>query len=79
MVYFQTKNTNLVKFWRALDGKILIYFKAIWNILQEFGIFDYHLVHFGFIWYVFSGLGIKFQEKSGNPCPCLPNSHLKHS
>jgi hypothetical protein len=24
-VYFQTKNLNLGKFWRALDGKMLIY------------------------------------------------------
>jgi hypothetical protein len=32
MVYLQTKNPNLGKFWRALEGEMLIYFKAIWNI-----------------------------------------------
>jgi hypothetical protein len=25
------------------------------------------LVHFVFIWYIFSGFGIMYQEKSGNP------------
>jgi hypothetical protein len=33
---------------------------AAWNILQTFGIFYEHLVHF-------SGFGIMYQEKSGNP------------
>jgi hypothetical protein len=59
MVSFQTKNTNLGKFWRALNGKMLIYFRAIWNILRIFGIyilwpfgtFCVHLVHFFWIWY----------------------------
>jgi hypothetical protein len=40
---------------------------AVWNILQIFGIFYDHLVHFEFIWCIFSGLGIMYQEKSGNP------------
>jgi hypothetical protein len=45
MVCFQTKNPNLGKFWRVLLWKILVYFyhsvyfKAIWNILWQFGIF----------------------------------------
>jgi hypothetical protein len=26
MVYFQTKNPNLGKFWRALESKMLVYF-----------------------------------------------------
>jgi hypothetical protein len=47
MVYFQTKNPNLGKFWRALNWTMVIYFMAIWN-----GIFFYHLVHFVFIWYI---------------------------
>jgi hypothetical protein len=53
MVSFQTKNPNLGKFWRAVDWKMLIYFMAILNILQTFGIFYDHLVHFVFIWYIF--------------------------
>jgi hypothetical protein len=32
-VCFQTKNTNLGKFSKALDGKLFVYFMAIWNIL----------------------------------------------
>jgi hypothetical protein len=43
-----------------------LYFMAIWNILQTFGIFYDHLVHFVFIWYIFSGSGIADQETSGN-------------
>jgi hypothetical protein len=67
MVSFQTKNPKLGKLWRASEGKMLIYFMAIWNILHTFGIFYDQLVHFGFIWYIFSGLGNIYQEKSGNP------------
>jgi hypothetical protein len=59
MVCFQTKNTNLGKFLRALDWKMMIYYMAIWNILLAFGIFyDHlvgtfcvHLVHFLRFWY----------------------------
>jgi hypothetical protein len=32
---------------------MLIYFRAIWNILLLFGIFYDHSVHFVFIWYFF--------------------------
>jgi hypothetical protein len=56
MVSFQTQNPNLGKFWRALDWKMLIYFMAIWIILQTFGIFYNHLVHFLFIWYILAVL-----------------------
>jgi hypothetical protein len=31
MVYFQSQNPNLGKFWRSSDWKMLIYFMAIWN------------------------------------------------
>jgi hypothetical protein len=59
MVYFQTKNSNLSKFPRALDWKNESrYFIAIWNILCTFGIFYAHLVHFVFIWYIFYSFGI---------------------
>jgi hypothetical protein len=67
MVYFQTKNINLGKFWRDLDWKMLIYLMSIQNILQTFRIFYDHLVHFVFIWYIFSGFGIMNHDKSGNP------------
>jgi hypothetical protein len=53
MVYSQNKNPNLGKFWRALDGEMLLKFMAIGNILQTFRIFHDHLVHFMFIWYIF--------------------------
>jgi hypothetical protein len=67
MIYFQNKNHNLCKFWRALDWKMLILFMAIWNILRTFGIFYDHLVHIGVHFVHFSGFGMMHQEKSGNP------------
>jgi hypothetical protein len=80
MVYLQTKKPNLGKFWMALYWKMLIYYIAIWNILQEFVIFYDHLVHFVFICYIFSVFGIMYQEKSGNPDASsfflLPNGRL---
>jgi hypothetical protein len=30
--YFQTKNSNVGKFWRALKLKMLEHFMVIWNI-----------------------------------------------
>jgi hypothetical protein len=48
------------KFWRALDLKTFIHFMAILNTLRSFA-------NFVFIWYIFSGFGIMYQEKSGNP------------
>jgi hypothetical protein len=45
---------------------MLICFMAIWNILQTFGIFYDHFLHFVFIWYIFR-FGIMYQEKSDNP------------
>jgi hypothetical protein len=43
------------------------YFRAIWNILQTFGINYDLLVHFMYILNIFSGFGMMHQEKSGNP------------
>jgi hypothetical protein len=40
---------------------------AIWNNLESFGLFYEQMVHFVFIWYIFSGFGIMYQEKSGSP------------
>jgi hypothetical protein len=34
MASFKNKTPNLGKFLRALDWKMLIYFMAIWNILE---------------------------------------------
>jgi hypothetical protein len=67
MVSFQTNTSNVGKFWCALDWKMLIYLMAICNISRTLGIFYDHMVHFFLIWYIFSGFGIVYQEKSGNP------------
>jgi hypothetical protein len=44
-----------------VDWKMLIYFMAIWNILQTFVIFYDHWVHFVFIWY-------RLPRKIWQPC-----------
>jgi hypothetical protein len=56
MVYFQTKNLSLGKFWRALNWKQLVYCMVIWSIFRPFGIFYGTLVYFVVIWYIFSVL-----------------------
>jgi hypothetical protein len=45
MVYFQTKNRNLDKYWRALQWKMLVYFMDIWYILRPVDVFNGH-------WYI---------------------------
>jgi hypothetical protein len=48
MEYFQTKNTNLGKFRRALEWKMLVHiFKEIWKIVWPFGWLYGNL---GFLW-----------------------------
>jgi hypothetical protein len=56
-IYFQSKNTNLGKFWSALEGKMLEYFTAILHILRPF-------VNVVIIWCVFPPF---CHEESGNP------------
>jgi hypothetical protein len=58
MVYFQTQNPNLGKFWRALYWKMFTYFMAIWNILWTFGKFYGHLGNFMVIWEILWSFGI---------------------
>jgi hypothetical protein len=67
MVYFQTKNPNLGKFWRALEWKMFYIFYAhleyimfIWYVLWPFG-------NFVVVWDIFQLYGNLCQEKSGNP------------
>jgi hypothetical protein len=60
MVYFQTKNPHLGKFWRVLQWKMLVYFVAIRPIFLPLGIFCGLLVYI-------SRFGLLYQEKSGNP------------
>jgi hypothetical protein len=62
VVYFQTQNPNLAKFWRVLQRKMLIYYMYI---LRPFDIF--YSVHFGEIWYILPRFGMFFKEKFGNP------------
>jgi hypothetical protein len=70
-VYFQTKNPNLGKIWRAFKWKVLSYFITIWNILLPLGIPN--LWPFLVILYIFPVLVCLDQEKSGNP-DCLQDS-----
>jgi hypothetical protein len=56
MVYFQTKNTNLGKFWKVLQWKMLVYFMAILVFLRPTVVFHGHLYAFVDIWYIFPNL-----------------------
>jgi hypothetical protein len=53
MVSFQTKNSNLGKFWRALGEDHLVHFVFLWYILCSFGTYCVPLVHIVFLWYIF--------------------------
>jgi hypothetical protein len=66
MAYFQTKNTDLGKFWRVLQWKVL-------HITCPLGPFYGYLVYFVATWYIlwlfgisFSRFGMLYLEKSGN-------------
>jgi hypothetical protein len=62
---FKPKNSNLGKFWRVLQWKMLVYLMVIWSILRSFGMA---------IWYILWLLGIFFpfwyvvQRKIWQPC-----------
>jgi hypothetical protein len=64
MVWFQTKNPNLGKFWRASDWKMfsghLEYFMEIWDILWRFWTFYGDLVYFMTVWYILCSFGTFF-------------------
>jgi hypothetical protein len=71
MFYFQTKNTNLGKIWRALEWKMLSHFMTIrnifwsfWNNLLPFGIICGHLVYF-------SRFGMSGQRIIWQPCSLI--------
>jgi hypothetical protein len=46
VVYFQTKNPNLGKIWKALEWEMWVYLLSLWNILRPIG-------NFVLIWYIF--------------------------
>jgi H+/Cl- antiporter ClcA len=58
----------------GLRLKNVTYFIVILNILRTIGKFYDHLVNFVLIWYNFSGFGITYQQKSGNPVLTLPHN-----
>jgi hypothetical protein len=65
MAYFQTKKSNLGKFWRVLQWKMLVYFMVIWSVYC-------HLLYIVVIRYilwlfcVFFPFGNLYHEKSSN-------------
>jgi hypothetical protein len=83
MLWFQTKNPNLGKYWRALKWKRLVYYMAIWNILWPFGIYYGHseywnsnLCSVNLVY--FPHFGTLYQEKSGNPVSdCWPHTFFR--
>jgi hypothetical protein len=57
---FQTKKSNLGKFWRVLQWKMLVYFMSILSTLRPWKIFCGHLVYFVAIWYILWSFGVFF-------------------
>jgi hypothetical protein len=73
MVYFKTKNPKF-----GIEGGKCLYMLWTFGILfGHLGKFYDHLIHFVLTRYIFSGLGITHQEKSGNPAPYLPRNKLR--
>jgi hypothetical protein len=77
MIHFQTKNSNLVQVWKALQREMLLYSTAIWNILRPLVTLYGHLVIlwlFGIyispFWYIAS-------RKIWQPCFWLVNVLLR--
>jgi hypothetical protein len=82
MVYFKTKNSNLGKFWRAIEWKMLVYVTAIWHTLWPFakmyghlvkcmviGKMYGHLVKCMVIWCSLWSFGMFGPRKIWQPCP----------
>jgi hypothetical protein len=46
MVYFYTKIPNLGLIWRALEWKMMVYFRSIWNSFRLFLTCNAHVVQF---------------------------------
>jgi hypothetical protein len=66
---FKPRNRNLGKFCRALDWKMLVYFKIIWNILRSFGIFYGPFCNVVVIWYIyFPSFWYIVSRKIWQPC-----------
>jgi hypothetical protein len=58
MVYYQTNNPNLGKFWRVLQLKMLVYFMAFLSIFRPCGIFYGNLESSLPFWYIFPRFGM---------------------
>jgi hypothetical protein len=67
MVFYQTTNTNLGKFWSVLQSKMLVSLMFIWYILRPFRIFNGHWLYLVVSLVYFSRFGVLHQEKSGDP------------
>jgi hypothetical protein len=63
MVYYQTKNPNLGKFWSVLQWKRLLYFMASSSILQTFDIIHVHLEYLLFLC-IFSPVLVRISDKN---------------
>jgi hypothetical protein len=62
MVYFQTKNANLGKFWKVLQSNMFVNFTDISSILLPFVIFYGHLIYFEAILVYFYSFGMLYQR-----------------
>jgi hypothetical protein len=71
MVYFQTKNPSLGKFWRVLPWNELVYFRVFWDVLGSFGMFWGLLGCFGILMGTFSPFWYVLSRKIWQSCYAL--------
>jgi hypothetical protein len=62
IAYFQTKTSNLGKFWKVLQYKMLVFFMANLSILWPNGIFYGQMVYFMAKWYILWPNGIFYGQ-----------------
>jgi hypothetical protein len=64
---FSNQKSNFLKILEGLAMEDVGMFYGRLVPCTVFVMFDWHLVYFVVIWYIFSRFGILYQEKSGNP------------
>jgi hypothetical protein len=78
MVYFKTNIPKMGRFLRALDWIMFIYFMALKNILRAWKVYKCPFGTGCVDLVQFSGFGITYQEKSGNPDVSLSRTKPKY-
>jgi hypothetical protein len=77
MANFQTKNSNLGKFWRVLNSH-LVYFTAMWYILWPFGLCYGYLMYFPILVCCTKKKLATLEESIWSECQNISESEIIH-